>query len=161
MHMKMKEMLRQYQALPEEKKQRVWEVMEMYYEKLPECVKKEMGYELAVIVYGEKLTEEEAVEIVGKMFGHNESGKHWTLDEVRSFAMSKGVDFTKAHYSLGDLYAIMHAKYYDQYHFLHTLTNSANQIAEYCFQMAKGYLDDEDAPEHGKGKARKHFCFVV
>ena len=24
-----------------------------------------------------------------------------------------------------------------------------------------GFLDDEDAPEHGKGKARKYFHFVV
>lgn len=161
MHMKMKEMLKQYQALPEEKKQRVWELMEKYYEELPDCVKKEMGYQLAVEVYGDKLTDEESATIVSKMFGHGDSGKHWTMDEVRSFATAKGVEFSKAHYSLGDLYAMMHAKYYDQYDFLRTLTSSDNQMAEYCFKMAKGYLDDEDAPEHGEGKARKYFCFVV
>lgn len=159
--MKIKEMLKQYHALPEDKKEHVWEVMEEYYEKLPECVKKEMGYKLAVEVYGEKLTDEEAEELVSKMFGHGDAGKHWTLDQVRSFAMSKGVDFTKTHYSLGDLYAIMHAKYYDQYEFLHSLTSSDSGIAEYAFKLAQGYLDDEDAPEHGKGKARKYFCFVV
>lgn len=161
MHMKMKEMLKQYHALPEEKKERVWEVMESYYKDLPDCVKAEMGYELALIVHGEKLTDEEAETIVEKMSGHSESGKHWTLEQVRSFAMSKGVDFTKTHYSLGDLYAIMHAKYYDQYEFLRSLTSSDSGIAEYAFKLAQGYLDDEDAPEHGKGKARKYFCFVV
>lgn len=161
MHMKIKEMLKQYHALPENKKEHVWEVMEEYYEKLPDCVKKEMGYKLAVEVYGDKLTDEEAETVVSKMFGHGDSGKHWTLDEVRSFARTKDVDFAKTHFSLGDLYAMMHAKYYDQYDFLRSLTSSDAQMAEYCFKLAKGYLDDEDAPEHGEGKARKYFCFVV
>lgn len=161
MHMTMKETLREYQKLPEDKKEKVWEVMDKHYDALAECAKKEMGYDLAVVVYGDKLAEEEAERIVSEMHGHGKSGMRWTMDDVRSFAASRGVDFAKTHYSLGDLYAVMHAQYYDQHVLLESLTSSSGPMAEYCLKMALGFLDDEDAPDHGKGKARKYFHFVV
>ena len=56
---------------------------------------------------------------------------------------------------------MMHAMYYDHYDFMTMMTSDSGKIAEYSFKLAHGFLDDEDAPEHGKGKARKYFHFVV
>lgn len=161
MHLSMKEVLHCYESMDTSKKEYVLGIMEEYYDKLPKFVKKEMGYELAVVTYGECLTEHEAEHIVSEMHGHNASGKHWTIDEIKSLAYSKGINFEKSHYSLGDLYAVMHAMYYDHYDFMTMITSDSGKIAEYSFKLAHGFLDDEDAPEHGKGKARKYFHYVV
>lgn len=158
---KMKQVIDAYNALPETKKHEVWEVMEKHYDALDEKTKKEMGYDLSLIVNGECLSLDEAQCIVAEMHGHGESGEHWTPDEVRSVLSRSGVDIEKQHYSLGDVYAVMHAKYYDQHEFLHGLTTSPSTTAEYCMKMAQGFLNDDDAPEHGKGKARKYFHFVI
>lgn len=156
-----KKMMDEYAALSEHKRHEVWEIMEKYYKDLDESDKQEMGYELAVVVYGECLSEHEARHIVSEMYGHCESGEHWTIDEIKSLAQSKGINFDKEHYSCGDLYAMMHAMYYDHYDFISMMTSDSGKIAEYSFKLAHGFLDDEDAPEHGKGKARKYFHFVV
>lgn len=158
---KIKKMMSEYANLPEHKRHEVWEIMEKYYKDLDETDKEKMGYELAIVVYGECLSECEAEHIVSEMYGHGESGEHWTMGEIKSLAHSKGVNFEKEHYSLGDLYAIMHAEYYDHYDVIRSLTSDNSRIAEYSFGLAQGFLDDEDAPEHGKGKTRKYFHFVV
>ena len=148
-----KKMMDEYAALSEHKRHEVWEIMEKYYADLDESDKKEMSYELAVVVYGECLTAEEAQHIVHKMH----DGEHWTMDEVKSLASAKGVNFEKEHYSVGDLYAIMHAEYHNHHEFIHSLTPDQGRISEYTFKLAHGFLDDE----HGKGKARKYFHFVA
>lgn len=161
MHLSMKKVMDCYEELDEDKKEYVLSVMEGYYDKLPKFVKKEMGYELAVIVYGECLSEHEAEHIVSEMYGHGESGERWTIDEIKSLAHAKGINFEKEHFSLGDLYAVMHSEYYDHFDFISVITSDRGRMAEYSFKLAHGFLDDEDAPEHGKGKARKYFHFVV
>lgn len=158
---KIKKMMSEYASLSEHKKHEVWEIMEKYLKDLDEADKHEMGYELAVVVYGECLTEREAEHIVSEMYGHDAHGEHWTMEEIKSLAHAKGVIFDKEHYSPGDLYAIMHAEYYDHYDFICMMTADHSKIAEYAFKLACGFLNDEDAPEHGKGKARKYFHFVV
>lgn len=152
-----KKMMAEYDSLPEHKRHEVWEVMEEYLKDLSHSAKKEMGYKLAVIVHGECLTMEEAEHIVEERFGVESSGHHWTMDEVKSLAHAKGVNFEKKHYSLGDLYAMMHAEYYNHCEFIHMLTTDSDKKAEYAFKLADGFLEDE----HGKGKARKYFHFVV
>lgn len=153
MHLSMKDVLHCYEGLDTSKKEYVWGIMEGYYDKLPKFVKKEMGYELAVIVYGESLAEHEAEQIVSEM----PEGQHWTMDEVRSLVHAKAINFDKEGYSLGDLYAIMHAEYHNHHEFIHSMTNDRARITEYAFMLAHGFLQGE----RGKGKARKYFHFVV
>lgn len=154
-------MIDHYVGLSIEQKEHFREVMARHFKDLEHEEREALTYELAVVVYGECLTTEEAEHIVSKMYGHGASGEHWTLDEIKSLAHNKGIEFEKEHYSLGDLYAIMHAEYYDHYEFICSLTSDHSRIAEYSFKLAHGYLNDEDAPDKGKGKARKYFHFVV
>lgn len=82
------------------------------------------------------MTIEEAQHIVEERFGGESAGQHWT-------------------------YAVMHSEYYNHYDFIYSLTSEQSKITDYAFKLAKGFLEDEDAPYYGKGKARKYFHFVI
>lgn len=154
---KIKKIMSEYAGLTDEKRHDVLEIMEKYYKDLDEADKKEMGYELAVVVYGECLAIEEAQYIVQKMHDNSTYSECWTMDEIKSLAHTKGVNFEKEHYSLGDLYAMMHAEYYNHHDFICSLTSDHGKRAEYAFSLAHGFLNGEQ----NKGKARKYFHFVV
>lgn len=156
-----KKMMAEYDSLPEHKRHEVWEVIEEYLKDISHSAKKEMGYKLAVIVYGECLTLEEAQHIVEERFGGESGGHHWTVEEIKGLAQTKNIDFDKEPYSLGDLYAVMHSEYYNHYDFIYSLASEQSKITDYAFKLAQGFLDDEDAPHYGKGKARKYFHFVI
>lgn len=158
---KFKKMLKKYDELSDDKKEEVREILVDHFRELDKNERKDMTYEMGVAIYGLPLTIDEAKDIVSEMYGHGKEGAKWTVDEIKTYIANKGADLNKEHYSLGDVYAFMHAKYYDQYTFLTMLTSEPSKVADYCFKMACGELDDEDAPEQGKGKARKYFHYVV
>ena len=155
--MKLKNLLEKAVQLPESKREEAMEVLERHFKELNKQQKCELEEHLDFVVNGPELTKEAADESITEMYNDaGEEGRHFTHDEIKQIASTKGINFSTEDFNEFDFDWAVHMFYYDQNKFLKKIATDRSKILDYCAELALGFLDDPDAPNGGKGKAKKY-----
>lgn len=153
MHKKISKMIEEAYSknLPEEKIEELAERMSLFVHNADWEDQKALAEDLDFIIYGPHFTKEKAMQAVSHMVNEDgTTGQHWTCEETRSVAESKGIYFSAEKFNEYDWYYVMNMLYSDYYN---VLGNNTDSYAK----MAMAWLRDKDAPE---GKAKK-YCYAM
>lgn len=155
--MKIKTLLEKASHLSEMKQEEVMEILEEYLHELEDDKLCDLEEELDFTILGPSLTKEQANAAIEHMYNdYGDAGRIYSVDEIKQIAITKSIDFHKENFNECDFDWAVHMFYYDQTKFLKKIASDRNKHLEYCADMAIGFLDDPDAPEDGKGKAKRY-----
>lgn len=108
-------------------------------------------------MYGPHFTEECALKAVSKMRNSDGTkGAHWDLAQATRVAEQYGVNLKTEKYNKFDWYVALNMIRSDYYKFVFTTLNSDN--IKYFVELAKAFLNDEDADE---GKMWYYYKYVM
>lgn len=153
MHKKIKKLIEEAyeKKLPEEKIEEMADKISAVIHGIDEEEQRSLVEDLDFIIYGPHFTKEKAMYAVSQMVNEDgTTGQHWTCEETRSVAESKGVIFANERFNEYDWYYVLNMLYSDYYNIL------GNNTDNYA-KMALAWLRDKDAPE---GKAKK-YCYAM
>lgn len=118
------------------------EVMEQIRRKWPDTYE-ELMCDLECLAY--KIAPDEAMSIVKAM---RPKGQHWSMQQVKDFCRSKGIDK-----DIVNWYLVMNMCYNDYYDTAKTFGLQNDE--EFYYSLAKDFIDDPDAKPF---KVEKYFC---
>lgn len=134
-------------AIEKGAEEEAWEVTECFMEKLKKRAMDlydELMCDLECLSY--KITPDEAQKIVRNM---RPKGQNWSIQQVRDYCRSKGVDVEKC---LVNWYLVMNMCYNDYYDTAKMFDLSGDE--EFYHSLAKDFIDDPDAKPF---KVEKYF----